>query len=197
MVVLRIATGYVHSSISGKLSVWRNLLDELDLRGDEQVLDIGCGRGAVLISAAKRLPRGRATGVDIWRLRDQTGNTRTAAERNARIEGINERVKFVDADARVLPFPSESFDVVLSNLTFHNIRDAGERARALHEAVRVLRPGGQLRIVDGLANRYTPILQNAGCVDVTMRKLDQRTRYGLPGHRLTLVLAKKSKEHNS
>jgi hypothetical protein len=40
------------------------------------VLDIGCGRGAVLISAAHRLPRGQATGADIWRLRDQTGNSR-------------------------------------------------------------------------------------------------------------------------
>jgi hypothetical protein len=61
---------------AAKLSVWKELLDELDLRGDEHVLDIGCGRGAVLISAAHRLPRGQATGADIWRLRDQTGNSR-------------------------------------------------------------------------------------------------------------------------
>lgn len=51
----------------------------------ELVLDTGCARGAVLISAAHRLPRGRATGADIWRLRDQRGNTRAAAERNAMV----------------------------------------------------------------------------------------------------------------
>jgi arsenite methyltransferase len=103
MVVLAVAAGYFYSTGPGKLSVWKGLLDDLDLRGDEHVLDIGCGRGAVLISAAHRLPRGRATGADIWRLRDQTGNSQAAAERNAMVEGVSERVEFADADARDLP----------------------------------------------------------------------------------------------
>lgn len=94
---LGVAASYFYSTGRGKLSVWKELLDELDLRGDEQVLDIGCGRGAVLISAARRLPQGRATGADIWRLRDQTGNSQAAAERNAMIEGVSERVDFVHA----------------------------------------------------------------------------------------------------
>lgn len=111
-------------------------------------------------------PRGRATGVDIWRLRDQTGNSQASAEGNAMVEGVSERVDFVDADARHLPFPPESFDVVLSNLTFDNIRDSEERAKALREAVRVLRSGGRMRVVDDRADRYAPILQSAGCVDV-------------------------------
>jgi len=63
--VLGVAAGYFYSTGPGKLSVWKELLDELDLRGDELVLDIGCGRGVVLISAAHRLPRGRATGADV------------------------------------------------------------------------------------------------------------------------------------
>jgi len=120
MAVLAVAAGYFYSTGPGKLSVWKGLLDDLDLRGDEDVLDIGCGRGAVLISAAHRLPRGRATGADIWRLRDQTGNSQAAAERNAMVEGVSERVELADADARDLPFPPGSFDVVLSNLTFSN-----------------------------------------------------------------------------
>jgi SAM-dependent methyltransferase len=89
------------------------------------------------------------------------------------------------------PFPPESFDVVLSNLTFDNIRGSEERARALREAVRVLRPGGQMRVVDDRADRYAPILQGAGCVDVEVRRLDWRTSFGLPGHPMTLVLANK------
>jgi arsenite methyltransferase len=191
MAMLGVAASYFYSTGPGKLSVWKDLLDELDLRGDELVLDIGCGRGAVLISAARRLPRGRVTGVDIWRLRDQTGNTRAAAEGNAMVEGVSERVEFVDADARCLPFPPESFDVVLSNLTFDNIHGSQERARALREAERVLRPGGRMRVVDDRADRYATILQSAGCVDVEVRRLDWRTWYGLPGHHMTLVSARK------
>ncbi len=191
MALLAVAAGYFYSTGPGKLSVWKELLDELDLRGGEHVLDIGCGRGAVLISAAHRLPRGRATGVDIWRLRDQTGNTRAAAERNAMAEGVSGRVEFVDADARDLPFPPESFDVVLSNLTFSNIHSSHERARALREAVRVLRPGGPMRVVDDRADRYAPILQRAGCTDIEVRRLDWRTSFGLPGHHMTLVSARK------
>ncbi len=189
--MLGVAAGYLYSTGPGKLSVWRELLDELGLRGDEDVLDIGCGRGAVLVSAARRLPRGRVTGVDIWRLRDQTGNSRAAAERNAQVEGVSERVELAEADARGLPFPPESFDVVLSSLTFNNIHGGDERAKALREAVRVLRPGGSLCIVDDRADRYAPILQSAGCVDVEVRRLDWRTWFGLPGHHLTLVLARK------
>ena len=189
--VAGVAAGYFYSSGPGKRSVWKELLDELGLRGDERVLDIGCGRGAVLIAAAHRLPRGRATGADIWRLRDQTGNSRASAERNAMIEGVSERVVLADADARDLPFAAGSFDVVLSSLAFDNIRGSEERARALREAVRVLRPGGRIRIVDDRADRYAPVLQSAGCVDVEVRHLDWRTSFGLPGHHMTLVSARK------
>ncbi len=191
MAVLAVAAGYFYSTGPGKRSVWKELLDELGLRGDEHVLDIGCGRGAVLISAAHRLPRGRATGVDIWRLRDQTGNSRAAAERNAMVEGVSERVEFFDAEARDLPFPPDSFDMVLSNLTFSNISGSEEHARVLREAVRVLRPGGRMRVVDDRADRYAPVLQGAGCVDVEVRRLDWRTWFGLPGHCMTFVLARR------
>jgi arsenite methyltransferase len=194
--VVGVAAGYFYTTGPGKRSVWKELLDDLGLRGDEHVLDIGCGRGAVLISAALRLPQGRATGVDIWRLRDQTGNSRAATERNAMLEGVSERVDVVDADARDLPFPPESFDVVLSSLALSNIASDDERAKALREAVRVLRPGGQMRIVDDRPERYVQVLQGAGCVGVEVRQLDWRTSFGLPGHHLTLVSAGKPAERS-
>jgi len=78
-----VAVGGLYSTRRGKFEVWAELLDELDLRGDEHILDIGCGRGAVLLLAAKCVPDGRAVGADIWRRRDQVGNSRAAAERNA------------------------------------------------------------------------------------------------------------------
>ena len=55
----------VWSSRVGKRRVVRRMLDALGLRGDERLLDVGCGRGLVLIEAAKRLPEGRAVGVDL------------------------------------------------------------------------------------------------------------------------------------
>jgi arsenite methyltransferase len=76
------AASYLYSTGPGKRAIWAQLLDELGLRGDEHVLDGGCGRGAVLMLAARRLPAGRAVGADVWRRRDQSGNSRTAAERN-------------------------------------------------------------------------------------------------------------------
>jgi len=53
---------------------WDRILDRLHLRGDEVVLDMGCGRGAVLTAVARRLTTGRVTGVDIWSKKDQSGN---------------------------------------------------------------------------------------------------------------------------
>ena len=71
----------------GKFEVWAQLLTGIGLRGDERVLDLGCGRGAVLLTAAKLVPRGTAVGVDIWRA-DQTGNSMQATLANAEAEGV-------------------------------------------------------------------------------------------------------------
>src|SRR5579871_678286 len=60
----------VFSSRYSKPKLRDRMLDSLPWRGDEQVLDIGCGRGLMLIGAAKRLTSGRAMGVDIWRPQD-------------------------------------------------------------------------------------------------------------------------------
>jgi arsenite methyltransferase len=183
------AASYLYSTGPGKRAIWVQLLDELGLRGDEHVLDVGCGRGAVLMLAARRVPAGRAVGVDVWRRRDQSGNSRATAERNAVAEGVRDQVELVDADGRHLPFASASFDVVVSSLAISNIRDAGGRAQALREAVRVLRPGGRLRIVDEGADRYAAVLREADCTGVAVRQLDWRTWYGVPGHRFPLVAA--------
>ena len=65
--ILAILGLYLHGTLRGKFVVWAELLDRLNLRGDERILDMGCGRGAVLLMAAQRLTAGRAVGVDLWR----------------------------------------------------------------------------------------------------------------------------------
>ncbi|HEY2592918.1 MAG TPA: hypothetical protein VGK33_03340, partial [Chloroflexota bacterium] len=56
---------YVHTTRRGKFEVWAEILRDLRLRGDEQVLDMGCGRGAVMGMVARLVPGGRVTGLDL------------------------------------------------------------------------------------------------------------------------------------
>lgn len=139
---------YLHTTTRGKLVVWRRELARLGLRGDERLLDLGCGRGAVLIEAARRLPGGRAVGVDLWRSQDQSGNDPALTMANARAVGVGDRVELHTGDMTALPFPGCSFDVVTSALAIHNIATVEGRQQALDEALRVLRPGGRLLIAD-------------------------------------------------
>ena len=159
----------VWSSKVGKLRERERLLDLVALRGDEKVLDVGCGRGLVLNAAARRLTTGRALGLDIWSTRDQSGNSPAATWANARAEGVADRVDVVDGDARSLPFDDNDFDVVVSSLALHNIPSAAERSQALREILRVLRPGGRFAILDFQHLReYADALLRLGASEVRM-----------------------------
>jgi hypothetical protein len=63
-------TSFFYTTRRGKFLEWDRILDRTHLRGDEMVLDMGCGRGAVLTAVARRLMTGRVTGVDIWSTTD-------------------------------------------------------------------------------------------------------------------------------
>jgi arsenite methyltransferase len=186
------AFSFFHSTRRGKLQVWDEILDGLRLRGDEQVLDIGCGRGAVLTAVARRLKSGRVTGVDLWSTHDQSGNARDVTLRNASLEGVRERVDIETGDMRALPFPDGTFEVVVSSLAIHNLRTNADRARAVAEAWRVLKPGGRLVIADIRATaRYVRTLRELGAARVARRGLGWRFWYGNPFAGTSLVTASK------
>jgi len=157
----------VWDSKVGKIRTREQLLDQIPWTGSERVLDVGCGRGLMLIGAAKRLTTGKATGIDIWRAEDLSGNTKDATLENARREGVGERVDVLTTDMRQMPFPDATFDVAVSMSAIHNLYDAKDRAKAIAEIARVLKPGGYA-IIDDIRHgpRYAADFKANGCKEI-------------------------------
>lgn len=189
--ILATAASFIYATRRGKFRAWDGVLDDLRLRGDETLLDLGCGRGAVLLAAAKRLPRGRAIGVDLWRA-DQTENSQQATLSNAALENVADRIEVRTADMTALPLADESVDVIVSSLAIHNIPTHAGRRKALDEAVRVLRPGGRVAIADLWETRqHAARLRELDWHNVRRRNLGWRMWYGGPWFSTRLVTATK------
>ena len=172
------------SSLSGKSAIRDAVLDAARLRRHESVLDVGCGRGLLLVGAARRLTTGRAFGVDLWSDIDLAGNTPEAALHNAALEGVAARVTVETGDARALPWRTGSFDVVVSSTALHNIPDAAGRAKALEEMVRVLKPGGRLSMFDIFKPwSYRATLEALGMTEVALS--GPQLYWLVPGARIT------------
>ena len=125
-----------------------DIFNSLALRGDESILDVGCGGGTLLNEAARRLPTGRATGIDIWAPHTGGGNY-ALLMKNAKAEGVADRIEFKQADVRKLPFNDASFDVIVSSGALHHIsRERADHEQAINEMLRVLKPGGQIALMD-------------------------------------------------
>ena len=157
----------LYGSLVGKVRERHRLLALVPWSGSEAVLDVGCGRGLLLVAAAGRVPSGRAVGIDLWQAEDQSGNRPEATLANARAEGVAERVEVQTGDARQPPFPDGSFDVVVSHWVVHNMYEPAERARSLAEMARVLKPGGWVLVADIEHHaEYVRRLQELGFVGV-------------------------------
>ncbi|WP_052397356.1 methyltransferase domain-containing protein [Streptomyces sp. NRRL F-5123] len=114
--------------------------DHLMLSRGQHLLDVGSGTGAPALRIARR------HGVEV------TGVSVSAVETDratalARAEGLAERVRFERADALALPYGAGSFDAACAVESMSHIRD---RAGALAQIRRVLRPGGRLVVADGM-----------------------------------------------
>lgn len=126
--------------------IWNLVLTNLDWNGNGKALDIGCGNGALTIKMAKKCPKAEVIGIDFWGKRwDYSKNT---CERNAEIEGVNERVTFQKASARSLPFEDGYFDAAVSNFVFHEVSDVRDKRELIHEALRVIKKGGRFSFQD-------------------------------------------------
>lgn len=129
-------------------SIRKQIFDSIALRGDEKVLDVGCGGGVLLNEAARRLTTGQATGIDIWAPHSGGGNYAWLMK-NAKVEGVAAKIEFKQADVRKLPFEDSSFDLIVSSGALHHIsRDHSEHEQAINEMLRVLKPGGRIALMD-------------------------------------------------
>src|SRR4051794_35048990 len=108
----------------------REVMDRLDLRGDETVLDAGCGSGRLTELLMERVPGGRAIGVDVSASMIDAARARLGAGADVRV-----------ADLVGLDLGGETVDVVFSTATFHWIADHDALFVSLRKA---LRPGGRL-----------------------------------------------------
>ncbi len=139
----------LYSSLAGKMIMRDKLIADLQLNGDEILLDIGCGRGLLLIAAAKQLSQGGlAVGLDLWSKADLSANSEQQTIALIQKEQITDRTTLKTGDMRQMPFADEQFDVIISSMAIHNIAKTAEREQAFAEITRVLKPGGKIALLD-------------------------------------------------
>jgi len=146
-------------------------LAELNL--GETVLDLGSGGGIdVLLSARRVGPTGKAYGLDM------TDDMLALARENQKKAGI-ENVEFLKGEIENIPLPDCSVDVIISNCV---INLSADKDRVLHEAFRVLKPGGRFAVSDVVVRGEVPaevrksMLLWVGCIAGALRDDDYATK---------------------
>jgi SAM-dependent methyltransferase len=136
------AAWYLFSAEGGKVQsqVQALVVDQLHWSGQGTVLDIGCGNGPLALQIAERHPDAKVVGVDYWG--KNWDYSIQVCQENARHCGVAQRVSFQRGTAAALPFEAGQFDVVVSNLVFHEVADTQDKRQCIREALRVLKPGG-------------------------------------------------------
>lgn len=165
---------YLYTTKKGKFDIWDKLLDELPKDVfNGPALDLGCGRGLVLLKMAERkkklassapgTPISPAYGIDLFINRDQSGNSPEATFDNAASLKLTEYIVLHTASFAELPFRDSSMALVTASLSIHN-PDLPVRDKAIAEAARVLKPGGHLVIFElaGYIGEYRKVLESCG-----------------------------------
>lgn len=158
------------SDLMGKLH--QELLRHLDWQGSGRVLDVGCGSGLLGIRCVKSFENAHVTGIDYWG--PAWDYSQKLCSDNARLEGVSDKCVFKKGDANKLEFNDESFDALISNLVFHEVRNEKNKLKLLLESLRVLKKGGKFAIIDlfenkklyGDMDRLIEGLKRAGVSDV-------------------------------
>jgi ubiquinone/menaquinone biosynthesis C-methylase UbiE len=126
--------------------IYSLIIKELGDFNGGRILDIGTGNGVLAIKTAEKFPNNFVQGIDCWG--DEWEYSKNSCEKNAIAAGVANKVKFEKGDASKLEFPNDSFDAVISNLTFHEVKSAPDKKDIIKEALRVLKPGGKFVFID-------------------------------------------------
>lgn len=163
----RAAPAYDHTAGGIYLKALWTLMPFVEVTKQPAVLDVGCGTGINLLEIARALgPCRSLVGVDL------SPGMLEIARRKAAAAGLE--ATFSVGDAESLELPDASFDLVVCNSVYHWFPD---RARAISELARVLRPGGQLLLATLAFPGYEEWIE---LVDAAWKKLYGRTSEALP-----------------
>jgi arsenite methyltransferase len=149
-----------------------------ELKEGETVLDLGSGGGIdVLLSARRVGPSGKAYGLDM------TDDMLALARENQKKAGA-ENVEFLKGEIEAIPLPDNSVDVIISNCV---INLSADKDKVLHEAFRVLKPGGRFAVSDVVTRGAIPeavrrnMLLWAGCIAGALDENDYRIKLAVAG----------------
>jgi trans-aconitate methyltransferase len=145
-----------HRLSQPQVSWGKKVLSRLRLRGDEVVLDAGCGTGRLTSELLEALPGGRVVGVDL------SQNMLATASGHLR-ERFGHRAGLVAADLLYLPF-GQAFDGIVSTAAFHWVMDHDQLFRSLR---RSLRPGGWLEAQCGGGPNLAKLRKRVGRLAAT------------------------------
>lgn len=122
------------------------IIKNISYKENVKILDIGVGSASLITKLAKSFIKSSLVGIDYW------GNdweySKQICESNAEHEGVLDRINFIKASASNLPFNENEFDIVVSCLTFHEVKDETDKIKVLKEALRVLNRNGEFVFLD-------------------------------------------------
>lgn len=140
-----------------------------ELPAEAKILELGCGSGAMWMACPERIPAGWSV-----TLSDFSAGMLDAAWRN--LVTLGRGFKFEQIDAQAIPYPDETFDIVITNFMLYHVPD---RPRAIAEISRVLRPGGHLVAATAGINHLKEMNEWFARLDPTREMADFRNPFTL------------------
>ena len=126
--------------------VFNLIIQSLGTKGKVKILDIGSGNGVLAVILAQQQGEAEVIGIDYWG--KDWEYSKSVCEKNAQIGNVETRVHFEKGDAAKLEFADDTFDGVISNLTFHEVQTVADKREVVREALRVVKSGGRFAFVD-------------------------------------------------
>lgn len=171
---------YQFSDIGGNFQykIHNLIVSKISYTSNVKVLDIGVGSASLITKIAKSLPKASLIGIDYW------GNdweySKNICEANAECEGVSDQISFIKASASNLPFDDNEFDVAVSCLTFHEVKDENDKVKVFKEALRVIKKNGEFIFLDlfldenvfGKNDEFFPTINSLGVSSIKIEKLE-------------------------